>query len=514
MGKHTMGSKPTGSGGEGKRRTGDAGKRRVPAERRRSPGERATSAGVRGGAESFQLEDAASRRRGSLEAAPARLRMERDRRRARTKRIAAIAVAVIAVVIVLLGGGVFAYAQHIQRTMQSTIVKQEKLNPALKPAEPLKPFTILLLGADYRKGETAYRTDTIILAKIDPQAKKVWMLSIPRDTKVLIPKHGTQKINSAHALGGPELTIETVELFTGVPINHYMEVNFQGFQGAVTALGGVWVNVPHAINDKKAASQSVHQRASKIPAGYQLLGGEQALTFVRTRAFADADISRMKDQQIFFKAVADQMTKTDVTKMIRVINAMAPYIQTDMSLMQIIKTAVAIKDTGSKNMYTATVGGDWKSPYIITDDVLKKKLIGDMKAGRSFEPTRAAVATNTAATSKKAAKPAAALAPSAVKVTVRNGAGISGIAKQAALILKAKGFAVGETGNANQSVYKKTLVVYKSDRAAAELLAASLMPGTTVVESRGMYSFPTEVLLVVGKDWDAGKIPVAQVSTN
>jgi LCP family protein required for cell wall assembly len=439
--------------------------------------------------------------------------MERDRRRARVKRIAAIVAAVVVVVVAVVGGGVFAYAQHIQRTMQSTIVKQEKLNPALKPAEPLKPFTILMLGADYRKGETAYRTDTIILAKIDPQAKKVWMLSIPRDTKVLIPKHGTQKINTAHALGGPELTIETVEQFTGVPINHYMEVNFQGFQGAVTALGGVWVNVPHAINDKKAASQSVHQRAAKIPAGYQLLGGEQALTFVRTRAFADADISRMKDQQIFFKAVADQMTKTDVTKMIRVINAIAPYIQTDMSLMQIIRTAVAIKDTGSKNMYTATVGGDWVSPYIITDDVLKKKLLGDMKAGRSFEPTPAVAATSTAA-AKKTTKPAAVKAPSDIKITVRNGAGISGIAKQAALILKAKGFTVGETGNANQSVYKKTLVVYKSDRAAAELLAASLMPGTTVVESRGMYSFPTEVLLVVGKDWDAGKIPVAQVSTN
>jgi LCP family protein required for cell wall assembly len=512
MGKHTKGSKPSGPGGEGRRRGPDAGKRRVPAERRRTPGERATSAGVRG-ADGYQLEDVATRKRGSLEAAPARLRMERDRRRARAKRIAAIVVAVFAVLIVLIGGGVFAYAQHIQKTMQSTIVNQEKLNPALKPAEPLKPFTILLLGADYRKGETAYRTDTIILAKIDPQQRKVWMLSIPRDTKVTIPKHGVNKINTAHALGGPELTIETVEQFTGVPINHYMEVNFQGFQGAVDALGGVWVNVPHAINDKKAASQSKHQRAAKIPAGYQRLNGEHALTFVRTRAFADADISRMKDQQIFFKAVAEQMTKTDVTKMIRVINAVAPYIQTDMSLMQIIKTAVAIKDSGSANIYTATIGGEWKSPYIITDAVEKKKLLGDLKAGRSFEPTRSAAASGTAGSAKTTAATPVKSA-SAIKVTIRNGAGISGIAKQAGLILKAKGFQVGETGNANQSVYKKTLVVYKSDRAAAELLAAALMPGTTVVESRGMYSFPTEILLVVGKDWDAGKIPVAQVSTN
>jgi hypothetical protein len=185
-----------------------------------------------------------------------------------------------------------------------------------------------------------------------------------------------------------------------------------------------------------------------------------------------------------------------------------------MSLMQIIKTAVAIKDTGSANMYTATIGGEWKSPYIYTDPVLKKKLLADMKAGRSFEPTSSKAASPAAATTKAAAPAAAAKAPSAIKVTIRNGSGISGIAKQAGLILKAKGFTIGETGNANQSVYKKTLVVYKSDKASAEQLAAALMPGTTVVESRGMYSFPTEVLLVVGKDWDAGKIPVAQVSTN
>ena len=95
----------------------------------------------------------------------------------------------------------------------------------------------------------------------------------------------------------------------------------------------------------------------------------------------------MKDQQIFFKAVADQMAKTDVTKMIRVINAVVPYIQTDMSLMQMIKSAVALKDAGSANMYTATIGGEWKSPYIYTDVAMKKKLLGDFKAGRSFEPT-------------------------------------------------------------------------------------------------------------------------------
>src|SRR5664279_1598216 len=99
------------------------------------------------------------------------------------------------------------------------------------------------------------------------------MLSIPRDTKVLIPGHGYQKINAAHAFGGAELTVKTVKQFTGLPINHYMEVNFTGFENAVNQMGGIWVSVPQAINDKAAASQSVHQRAYKIAAGWQKLDG-------------------------------------------------------------------------------------------------------------------------------------------------------------------------------------------------------------------------------------------------
>ena len=90
-------------------------------------------------------------------------------------------------------------------------------------AKPGEPFNILLLGADGRKGETAYRSDTIVVAHVDPQQKKVWMLSIPRDTRVLIPGHGYQKINAAHSFGGPPLTIKVVKEFTGLPIEHYMD---------------------------------------------------------------------------------------------------------------------------------------------------------------------------------------------------------------------------------------------------------------------------------------------------
>ena len=419
----------------------------------------------------------------------------------------------IVILVILLGVAgviaIFAYADHVRKVI--TVTDINKLAPDLTPAQPGEPFNILLLGADYRAGDTAFRTDTIVVARIDPRQKKMWMISIPRDTKVLIPGHGYQKINAAHAFGGADMALQTVKQFTGLPISHYMEVNFVGFEDAVNAMGGVWVTVPQAIDDKKAASQSVHQRASKIDAGYQKLDGEHALTFVRSRdGYADQDISRMKAQQIFFRAVADQLAKsTDVPRTIRVVNAITPYIQTDMSVLDLLKTAVDMKGAGSKNLYTATLTGPWVNPYIVTDEVKMAAIINAFKNDQPFTADMAPsqlkaptpVANDTTGTVK----------PSKVKITVKNGWVTSGWGAQCSTILKSKGFVVKSVSNANQKVYKKTLVIYKKNLAAAQAVAAALMPGVTIVQNRGLYTSPTEILVITGKDWDISKIPAAPI---
>jgi len=461
------------------------------------------------GAESYRLSDPSARRRGSLETAPARLKIERDRRRARTKHIAAIVAGALVVLAFLAAGGVYAYAKYIERTMQSTVMKQGELGEVLTKAKPMEPVNILVLGADYRKGDVKYRTDSMIVAHVDPQAKKIWLISIPRDTRVEYPGHGAIKINTAHVYGGPKGAVNAVEDLTGMKMNHYLEVNFKGFKKAVDAIGGVWIDVPVAINDKQA-DQSPGKRASKIDAGYQRLDGEHALTFVRARhQFADQDFSRMKNQQLFFLALADQIGKVgNVAKIPSIVSAVAPYIQTDMSLVDMIKMAQALRGSGRDNIYTATLKGEWRSPFIYPDMALLSKLMKDVKAGRSFEPTKTKEASKTAEATKAAAKK-----PSQIKITVRNGSGLSGVAKQAASILKAKTFSVGEIGNANQNVYSKTMIIYKDDRAAAELVASAMPPGTKIVQSRGMYSFDTDILVVVGKDWDVAKVPAAPVTS-
>src|SRR5664280_432242 len=229
MGKHSSGGFLGAPGGNPNRKQpADSARANIPAERLLTTDS------------STPLQGAP--RRPGVESAPARLRAERDRRRSRARKIVLGVLAVFVLLVIAGALGVLAWANNLQTTM--TVKDKQKLDLQLAHSAPAQPFNILLLGADFRKGDTAYRTDTMIVARIDSQAKKVWMLSIPRDTKVLIPGHGYQKINAAHAFGGAELTVKTVKQFTGLPINHYMEVNFTGFENAVNQMGGIWVSVP------------------------------------------------------------------------------------------------------------------------------------------------------------------------------------------------------------------------------------------------------------------------------
>lgn len=515
MGKHSANKGGFGFDSARKKDAPRAAKRKVPS---RAAGKRPLTVDeaqrARSGAAKGSLSDPATRKRGTLESAPERLRVERERRRGRTKRIAAIAAGSVLALLIVAAGGLFAYAKHIENTMGRTIYKQEKLDIDLAKAEPQEPYNMLILGVDRRPKETAYRSDTIVLARVDPKTKQVWMVSIPRDMRAQIPGHGHAKINSAYALGEEQLAIDSVEKLTGVPINHFMAIDFSGFEDVVDAMGGVWIDVPVEINDKEA-DRSKGDKASHIDSGYQLLDGAHALTFVRARhQFADQDFSRMKNQQAFVKAIAEQMaTKTSVAKIPKIVAAVAPSISTDLSLMDMLRTAQALKGAGSDNVYTTTLPGTWRTPFIWPDEEAKAKIIAKLEAGEPFKKRKSTEPTATTEPATSEAAPA--VRPADITVTVRNGAGVAGCASQAASILKARAFKVKEVGNANQFVYDDTLVIYRDDdKPLGQQVLATLPPGTKLVDSRGMYSFETDILVVVGKDWDLAKVPVTPITTN
>ncbi len=172
------------------------------------------------------------------------------------------------------------------------------------------PNTILVLGSDKRKGEAGRgRSDTILLWRFDGGSSS--KLSIPRDTRVTIPGFGQDKINAAFALGGPELTIKTIEFnFPPIKINHLMMINFDGFADLVDALGGVKMTLGKCIVSR------FEGRTLRLKKGTHNLNGKDALGVVRTRknrcAPSESDLTRARRQQQFLEAVKSKI-KSPVT---------------------------------------------------------------------------------------------------------------------------------------------------------------------------------------------------------
>ena len=168
------------------------------------------------------------------------------------------------------------------------------------------PQTILLLGSDQRyvdiKAKNPVRSDTIILLRLDPSKGATAVMSLPRDLKVRIPGHGTDKINAAYAIGGPTLTVKTIRSLLHIPINHVVNVNFGGFRRAVDRLGCVYTDVDRRyFNDNRPPFGGGPDYATiDVKAGYQKLCGQDALDFVRYRHF-DTDLVRAARQQQFLR---------------------------------------------------------------------------------------------------------------------------------------------------------------------------------------------------------------------
>jgi LCP family protein required for cell wall assembly len=161
---------------------------------------------------------------------------------------------------------------------------------------PFGAQRVVLLGSDARAGE-ASRSDTIVVAKAGEG-----MLAVPRDTLVEIPGLGEEKINAAFATGGPELTVKSLENLTGLPINNYVVVHFDGVEDIVNALGGVTLEVEQPIE------VGIEGRRVFIPAGTQTLNGIEALAYVRFRGTPTADIGRIGRQQGFLQELAREAT--------------------------------------------------------------------------------------------------------------------------------------------------------------------------------------------------------------
>lgn len=269
--------------------------------------------------------------------------MTRHRRRtsARKRRLRTTLIAVgSAFAILIVGMGVYA----LNLTWQFDNVQKipnafpdDSLRPPPVEVDGPASQNILLLGSDTRgsiKGDLASakgnRSDTMMIVHIPADRKNIQVMSLMRDFWVDIPGHGKAKLNAALAYGGVPLAVQTIEGIIDSRIDHVAIVDFQGFKGITNALGSVTVDNPIAFSSKDKVTE--HFAKGKIT-----LNGERALMFVRERhAFADGDYQRVRNQQLFIKAVMGKTlsseTLTNPVTISNLVSAIAPFMAVDSGL--------------------------------------------------------------------------------------------------------------------------------------------------------------------------------------
>jgi LCP family protein required for cell wall assembly len=216
--------------------------------------------------------------------------------------------------------------------------------------EPGGAMNILLVGTDARPGEDVSRTDTIVLAHFDNRTNRVSMLSFPRDLWVTIPGYGKNKINAAYPIGerkigpgyGPALLKETVGELVGLPIDHFVLINFDGFKTLIDKIDGIYVDLPKALDDPAYPTDDYRTIKIHFDAGRQLLDGDRALIYARTR-HADSDFGRNQRQQQVLMAIFDRVREqgllSQLTNIDQYTESMSDYIRTDLSRSDMLSLA-------------------------------------------------------------------------------------------------------------------------------------------------------------------------------
>lgn len=294
-------------------------------------------------------------------------RRKKSARRSIAKR--ALLTTLLSVVVMAIAAAAL-WMVSVQTRLNNPRVINNDLRSSLKE-QPVNsdPYYVLLLGTDGRPGETEYRADSIILARVDPAQKRVTLLSIPRDTYVTW-KGSQMKINAVHFYDGAAGMVQIVNELCGVKISHYAEVNFDGLAGITNAVGGVTVDVDQYMRDTENFSG-----VTELYAGRQTLNGEQALFYTRCRyAFADSDYTRMRHQRTFIKALLSQVLSSgDPVKIASIINSVADMVVTDLSVSDAISLASQMVGLNAESgIYTAYVPSTPETirdqSYVIADD--------------------------------------------------------------------------------------------------------------------------------------------------
>ena len=353
-------------------------------------------------------------------------------------------------------------------------------------------LTFLVVGSDTREGLddlenfgnfSGERGDVVMLVRVDRSSGTARMLSIPRDLYVDIPGHGENRINAAYAFGGPTLMVETIQSSLGIPVNHYVEVNFVGFIDLVDELGGVEIAFPYPARDSNSGLD--------VDAGNQHLDGYQALAYARSRKYqeyqngtwvsVDAnDIGRTGRQQDVIRAVMTKLkSPSSLTEAGQIASAMSQHMTIDSSLAGASVTGLA---WDFKGILTGGVEGSTLPVRITT--------IGGSSVVVAVEPDASDMIREfLAGDGTAAAQP--------LRIQVLNGNGVGGSAGEMSRRLENAGFVISAIGDAASKTYETTTVLVPSGSDKGAMVTSAL--GFGVVEF-GSVDNGYDAVVIVGAD--------------
>lgn len=242
-----------------------------------------------------------------------------------------------------------------------------------------EPLDVLVLGVDRRpssaEGESV-RSDTMMLVRVTPAAGEVKLLSVPRDLYVEVESGEKDRINTAYAYGGVEKARAVMEDLTGVDIDNYVIVDFEGFEKVIDAMGKVRVDV----------GKGVFPERWNMGEGFERLNGHKALKYARYRGTPGADLDRIDHQQKLLAALRRQALRWDtVTRLPAIIRVTNENVNTDLGILQVIPLARALVLNGEDNkMTTAELEGRPTSlpdgeEVLVPDDEANEAILQDFR---------------------------------------------------------------------------------------------------------------------------------------
>ncbi len=361
--------------------------------------------------------------------------------------------------------------------------------PGLHKAGGGRPFNLLVVGSDSRESLDArdgsrygdvggQRNDTTLVIRVEPGRKRVSMLSIPRDLVVPIAGSGAQNRINAALTGGPGTLVKTIEQNFGIPVHHYVLIDFDGFQAIVDALGGIDVRFPYPSRDAKSGLDVGE-------AGCHHLNGRRALALARSRYFSYqldgvwhsdpwADLGRIRRQQAFLQALTKAALDKGLTNPVRAnrfAGSLVHELTKDSALRvtEVIRTAAAFRSFRPSKLATYTVPVTVSTDHPLGDVLLLKQPdaagVVDRFLGRTPAPTPGATA------------------PANTQVSVLNALGTTGLAATTATELRRSGYRIATVGNAPSSDLARSQIAYApGDLAEARTLASTLVGGASLVE--------------------------------